>query len=73
VDDAADLYERLLKSEALSAELARMLRHLEWRGCSEDTSEECPECLAPRWNEGEPNSHNDGCALAALLKKATTG
>ena len=68
----ADLQVRLLKSEALNAELARMLKRLEWRGCSEEHAEECPLCLSPRWWDGEETDHNEGCELFALLKKATT-
>ena len=66
------LHDRLLKSEALNAELARMLKRLEWRGCSEEHAEECPLCLSPRWWDGEETDHNEGCELFALLKKATT-
>lgn len=64
IAQAPILYERLLKSEALNAELARMLRSLEWSY----KRSECPLCRA----QNDDLGHDPDCALAALLKKATT-
>jgi hypothetical protein len=63
----ADLQVRLLRSEQLNAELARMLTSVEWSS-ADDSSGYCPECIASKRSDHYPD-----CALAALLKKARTG
>lgn len=63
----ADLQVRLLRSEQLNAELARMLSRLEWNRELLDVAERCPVCLAMKIG----TNHDPDCALADLLKKAT--
>jgi len=74
----SDLQIRLLKSEALNAELARMLKSLEWSD-SDEGAAMCPKCSVAQFgmdpvtfNFNKLNNHAPDCALAALLKKATT-
>jgi len=65
-DALADTHERLLRSQQLNTELARMLAANEWHGGGSD--KECPQCGGLRDIDG----HAPGCALAAIMKKAST-
>jgi hypothetical protein len=62
-DTLQDMNERLLRSERLNAELARMLASLEWA----DDSWYCPVCTGTT-----KRGHAPDCALDALLKKVRT-
>jgi hypothetical protein len=64
-DTLQDMNERLLRSEQLNAELARMLTDVEWHGGGSDS--ECVDCGAQK-----RSGHSNICKLAALLKKART-
>lgn len=70
--DAMDMHDRLLRSEQLNAELARMLRKLEWSGIGPDGQKQCPVCFFLPPPVTTRLAHDPNCALAALLKKATT-
>lgn len=64
----ADLQLRLLASEQLNAELARMLKRLEWSRLNVRDEPNCAICCA---NKADAE-HRPDCALTALLKKART-
>ncbi len=76
-DELHVLLARLYRSQQLNAELARMLKQLEW--IYVDGERECPECgVSMRGLDPitlcftKLNDHSTDCALAAILKKATT-